>query len=101
MQSGVAKHVTKDNFATIGYMFVILHMLFGGFGFIAMLVMQLTESEKFHCFGDSNFNGTYKTKLDKVCLSRYNSFDHPCSVPFPLFEFWISIRYECCICSGS
>ena len=85
MQSGAAKHVTKDNFATIGYMFVVLHMLFGGMGFIAMIVMQFTESEKFYCFSDPNFNKTYNTKLDKLCSSRYNEFYHATSVPFPLF----------------
>ena len=59
-------------------------MLFGGIGFSAMMFMQLTESEKFYCFGDSNFNETYKTKLDKACLSRYNDF-YESSVSFPLF----------------
>ena len=65
-------------------MFVIVHFLFGGIGFTAMIVMKLTESEKFYCFGDPKFNETYKTKLDKACLSRYNSFYHS-YLPFSVF----------------
>ena len=84
MQSGAARHVTRGNFATIGYMFVVLHTLFGGIGFISLIVMEVSEREKFYCFGDSNFNETYKTKLDKACLSRYNGFYHSC-MSFPVF----------------